>query len=371
MINRKKYKKYCNENYLRFKLDNDRMWQLFFKEFGEKRAEKLNQLLVDRYDNLESGNPYSFCENFKETSILMYFQSDFFYENSIKLLETIEILKPHKTLELGCYNGILLNYLAESYASENFIGIDAEEKIISFANEKFKQSNLNFVTLNYKDLSALKNKFDFIFTLFGIENIPNNIKFDTYEIRNNKNYLAKHEYFDNFFELLKPAIEDNANFLPLIRIANLNSLLAFLDAAKKNNWSLRDNKIDYVKSGNVHRKDERIPSFLLQYSTKENIEKKIDLDNFIEITKEYRDEDDLREVYNYQKNKSKFNDIIKEDSIYYEDDQNTLYYKIYKRLGIYMMFLWATNGLSHYQEYQELEKLEISFFELTNQPLII
>ena len=140
---------------------------------------------------------------------------------------------------------------------------------------------------------------------------------------------------------------------------------------KKNNWSLRNNKIDYVKSGNVHRKDERIPSFLLQYSTKENTEKKIDLDNFIEITKEYRDEDCLREVYNYQKNKSKFNDIIKEDSIYYEDDQNTLYYKIYKRLGMYMMFLWATNGLSHYQEYQELEKLEISFFELTNQPLII
>ena len=371
MINRKKYKKYCNENYLRFKLDNDRMWQLFFKEFGEKRAEKLNQLLVDRYDNLESGNPYSFCENFKETSILMYFQSDFFYENSIKLLETIEILKPHKTLELGCYNGILLNYLAGSYANENFIGIDAEEKIISFANEKFKQSNLNFVNLNYKDLSTLKNKFDFIFTLFGIENIPNNIKFDTYKIRNNKNYLAKHKYFDSFFELLKPVIEDNANFLPLIRIANLNSLLAFLDAAKKNNWSLRDNKIDYVKSGNVHRKDERIPSFLLQYSTKENTEKKIDLDNFIEITKEYRDEDDLREVYNYQKNKSKFNDIIKEDSIYYEDDQNTLHYKIYKRLGMYMMFLWATNGLSHYQEYQELEKLEISFFELTNQPLII
>ena len=372
MINRKKYKKYCNENYLRFKLDNDRMWQLFFKEFGEKRAEKLNQLLVDRYDNLENGNPYSFCENFKETSTLMYFQSDFFYENSIKLLETIENLKPHKTLELGCYNGILLNYLAKSYTNESFIGIDVEKKIIGFANKKFKQSNLNFVTLNYKDISTLKNKFDFIFTLFGIETIPTNIKFDTYKIRNNKNYLAKHEYFDNFFELLKPVIEDNTNFLPLIRIADLNCLLAFLDAAKKNNWSLKNNKIDYVKSGNIHRMDERIPSFLLQYSTKENTEKKIDLDNFIEITKEYRTEDNLREVYNYQKNKSKFNDIIKEDSIYDKDDQNTLYYKIYKRLGTFMLFIWTSDGLfSHYQEYQNLEKLEISFFELTSRTLVI
>ena len=31
--------------------------------------------------------------------------------------------------------------------------------------------------------------------------------------------------------------------------------------------------------------------------------------------------------------------IFKKDEIFYEGDQNTLYYKIYKRLGTYMMFL--------------------------------
>lgn len=368
MVNKKKYKKYCNENYLRFNLDDDRTWQLLIKEFGEERTEKLNQILDDRIDSPEKGNPYSFCENFRESSCLMYFQSDFFYENSIKLLETIDALKPHKTLELGCYNGILLNYLAELYADKDFVGIDIEEKIIGFANSRFKRDNLDFVTLDYKDISKLNNKFDFIFSLFGIETIPSNTKFDTYKIRNNKNYFAKYKYFDDFFRLLNPVVENNANFLPLIRITGLNSLLAFLDAGKNNNWSLKDNKIDFVKSGNIHRMDERIPSFLLQYNTEDN-SKEIDLDNFFEITKEYRDKDDLRDVFSYQKNKSKFSDKIKEDSIYYKDDGHTMRYEIYKNLGIYMMFLWSTNGLSIYREFNNKDDLEESFTLYTKRYL--
>jgi SAM-dependent methyltransferase len=368
MVNKKKYKKYCNENYLRFNLDNDRTWQLFIKEFGEERTDKLNQLFADRFDNPEKGNPYSFCENFRESSCLMYFQSDFFYENSIKLLETVESLKPRKTLELGCYNGILLNYLAELYTGEKFIGIDVEEKIVGFANERFKRDNLDFLTLDYKDIFTLNNKFDFIFTLFGVESIPSGIKSDTYKIRNNTSYLAIHKYFDNFFKYLKPVVEDKSNFLPLIRIKDLEDLLAFLDAGKKNNWSLKDNKIDFVKSGNIHRMNERIPSFLLEYDTEGNSEE-INLDNFFEITKEYRDEDNLRDVYSYQKNKSKFTDKIKEDSIYYEDDGNTMRYEIYKNLGIFMMFLWSTNGFSIYREFDNKNDLEESFTLYTKRYL--
>ena len=369
MVNKKKYKKYCNENYLRFNLDDDRTWQLIIKDFGEERASKLHQLFVDKDNSPKNGNPYYFCENFRESSCLMYFQSDFFYENSIKLLETVESLKPRETLELGCYNGILLNYLAELYAGEKFVGIDVEEKIVGFANERFKRDNLDFITLDYKDISKLNNKFDFIFSLLGIETIPNGIKFDTYKIRNNKNYLAKYKYFDNFFRLLKPVVEDNTNFLPLIRITGLNSLLAFLDAGKKNNWSLKDNKIDFVKSGNIHRMNEKIPSFLLQYNSEGNADEEIDLDNFFEITKEYRDEDNLRNIYNYQENKTKFTDKIKEDSIYYEDDGNTMRYEIYKNLGIFMMFLWSTNGFSIYREFDNKNDLDESFTLYTKRYL--
>lgn len=365
---RKKYKKYCNENYLRFNLEEEQIWKNFDKEFGESRTDELNQLFADRYEDPSKGNPYSFCQNFKETSTLMYFQSNFFLENSLKILELFEKIKPNLVLELGCYNGILLNFLAEFYPTQNFTGIDIEEKIIKFAEERFNKNNLKFITLDYENISKLSSHYDFIFSLFGIEDIPRNVKLDKFEIRDNKDYQLKYDYFNIFFNNLKLVSKDKTLFCPLIRIPDLNCLMAFLDAGTNNHWILKDNKVDFVEGKNYINK-ERIPYFLLEFVTSKNEIQKIDLDIFFETTKKYREEDNLRYVYLYNKNKSNFTELIKKDEIFYEGDQNTLYYKIYKRLGTYMMFLWATNGFSNYKEYNNLEELKVSFLELTSKEL--
>lgn len=365
---KKKYKKYCNENFLRFNLNEEQIWKNFDKEFGEERTDELNQLFVDRYKDPTKGNPYSFCKNFKETSTLMYFQSDFFLENSLKILELFEKIKPNNILELGCYNGILLNYLAEKYSSQNFTGVDIEEKIIGFANEKFNQKNLNFVPLEYKSLSELNDKFDFIFTLFGIENIPGDIRLDKFEIRDNKDYKARLDYFNDFFNNLKSVIKDNTFFCPIVRIPDLNCLMAFFDAASINQWKLKDNKVEFIESRN-YNSIERIPFFILEHSSTETNMEKIEIDNFFQITEQYRSEDNLRYIYLYYKNKSNFNEIVKTGEIFYKDDQNTLYYKVYKRLGTYMLFLWATNAFSYYGEFENLDELKKIFPELTSKEL--
>ena len=368
MKSRKKYKSYCNENYLRFNLTEDQIWRNFYKEFGEERAEELNQLFVDRYKDSSKGNPYNFCKNFRETSTLMYFQSDFFLENSLKILELFEEIKPTNILELGCYNGILLNYLAEKYPSQNFIGVDIEEKIIGFAKEKFSQKNLNFLPLEYKSLYELEDKYDLIFTIFGLENIPSDIKLDKFEIRNNNDYQARYDYFNDFFNNLKKIIKDKALFCPIVRIPDLNCLMAFFDAASINQWNLKDNKVEFIESRN-YNSIERIPFFILEHSSKETNNKKIEVDNFFEITERYRSEDNLRYIYLYNKNKSNFNEVIKNGEIFYKDDQNTLYYKIYKRLGNFMLFFWATDGFSYYGEFKNLDELKKLFLEYTSKEL--
>ena len=362
---KKNYKKYCNENFLRFNLEEGQIWRKFVKEFGEERTQELNQLFVDRFENNTKENPYTFCQNFKETSTLMYFQTDFFLENSLKIFELFEEIFPNNILELGCYNGILLNYLAEKYPSQNFTGIDIEEKIIGFANEKFNQKNLKFLPLEYKNLHKLNDKFDLIFTLFGIENIPCHIRLDKFEIRDNNDYKVRYDYFYDFFNNLKSIINNKTLFCPLIRIPDLNCLMAFMDAASNHKWKLKDNKIDFVEARNFHNEKERIPFFILEHLTKENGSKKIEIDSFFEITQNYRSEDNLRNIYLYNKNKSKFNEIVKSGEIFYEDDQNTLYYKIFKRLETHMLFLWATNGFSYYGEFTNLDGLKKLFLELT------
>ena len=367
---RKSYKQYCNENYIRFNLDHEQIWKHFEKEFGVERTERLSQIFEDRFENPEKKiSVYDFCENFRETSVLMFFQSDFFLENSLKVIEFIENTKPKNVLELGSYNGILLNYLSNKNDEINFTGIDIEEKIINFAKEKFVKNNLKFIPISYEKLSKHEKKYDTIFSIFGVENIPSDIKYDKFDIRDNKNYFTKLNFFKEFFNNIKDVCQDKTTFLPLLRLPDLVTLLAFLDASYEYNWRLKGNEIEVIKSRNFHNEIENIPAFELEYKLENTSNNIIDIDHFLEITKNCRPKDNIRDVNSYIKNKDKFNKTIKEDKIFYEDDQNTLHYIINKNLGNYMMFLWATNGFSNYEEYNDLEDLKNSFNELTGKSL--
>jgi ubiquinone/menaquinone biosynthesis C-methylase UbiE len=61
-------------------------------------------------------------------------------------------------------------------------GVDIEKNLINFGNKKFKNDKLNLINLDYKNLNKLNNKFDYIFTNFGIETIPDP-KFDNYKTK--------------------------------------------------------------------------------------------------------------------------------------------------------------------------------------------
>ena len=124
-------------------------------------------------------------------------------ENSLKVIEFIENTKPKNVLELGSYNGILLNYLSNKNNEINFTGIDIEEKIINFAKEKFVRNNLEFMPISYEKLSNHEKKYDAIFSIFGVENIPSDVKYDKFDIRDNKNYFTKLDFFKEFFNMMK------------------------------------------------------------------------------------------------------------------------------------------------------------------------
>ena len=50
-----------------------KFWKKFDLEFGDKRTDELSRLFKERYENPEKNlNPYKFCKNFKETSVLMF-----------------------------------------------------------------------------------------------------------------------------------------------------------------------------------------------------------------------------------------------------------------------------------------------------------
>jgi len=358
-------KKYLNSHGLRFNLNEKRIWKFVEEVFGEKKAIKLSDIMDERYKKSEtpyshrSGNYntdglYKFCNNFEEATTLMHFQSDWFLKNSEVILEEIIKIKPKKLLELGCYTGIFSNYIAEQFSEMMVTGIDRENNLIQYGKTKFNSNNLKLLNLDYKDLKNLDMKFDFIFTNFGIENIPN-ISSNTYQIRKNEDYKNKINFFCEFFDNLNKVSEENAIFSCVIRIHNLSVLLPFIDASQLNGWKWLYNRMDIITENS-----EIIPHLVF----KKNQSDKINLDKFLDIVKSYRKEDELFYIRNYEINKKNLTKIAN-SKLFFEKTKDTLYYEINSINNKYNLFMWSTLGFARYKDFQSLEDLESYFFEET------
>ncbi len=74
-----------------------------------------------------------------------------------------EIIKPCKTLDIGCGEGFYSIYLAKR--GFEVVGIDLSEKAIEYAKKNANENGVNvkFIAMNVKNLNKLDEKFDFVF----------------------------------------------------------------------------------------------------------------------------------------------------------------------------------------------------------------
>ena len=355
--NLKKLKSYLNENGLRFNLNEQRIWKYIEEIFGENRARELSDIFDETY--IEEGKAkdvnrkYQFCKSFEEATTLMYFQSDWFLKNSIIILEDILKNKPQSVLELGCYTGVFANYLS---TIENIptTGIDLEENLISFGKEKYKDNKLKLVNLDYKNLNKLNNKFDYIFTNFGLENIPNP-KFDDYKIRENKNYIARLKYFDEFFSYLNEVSSEQTKFLCIARIPTIECILAIIDASHKNGWTWLSSDFEYIEHNS-----EMMPK--LKFVKKQT--SLIDVNFFIKELLKFKDKEnnELYQISLFEKEKPNLV-LLNKDSYKYENTNDELFYEIYKSDNLYALLAWTTLGYFKYKKFDNKKKLVNSFEE--------
>ena len=356
--NLKKLKSYLNENGLRFNLNEQRIWKYIEEIFGENRARELSDIFDETY--IEEGKAkdvnrkYQFCKSFEEATTLMYLQSDWFLKNSIIILEDILKNKPKSVLELGCYTGIFSNYLTKTLKNSNITGVDIEDNLINFGKDKFNNEKLNLICIDYKELKKLNKKYDYIFTNFGIEKIPNP-KFNTYKIRENNNYKSQLKYFSNFFLYLNEVAEENTKFFCLARISSLECLLSMVDAAHSIGWKWISDDLEYINHEN-----ESIPK-LCFYKTKSE---KMDLERFINETLKLKNEDnnELFQISKFENEKLKLK-LLNKDSYKYEQTNDELFYEIYKQDDLYVLFAWTTLGYFKYKKFNNKQEILDLFIE--------
>ena len=354
--NLRKLKSYLNENGLRFNLNEQRIWKYIDDTFGEIRAQELSNIFFFAY--IEKGKAkdvnkkYQFCKSFEEATTLMYFQSDWFIKNSNIILEDILKNKPKSVLELGCYTGVFANYLS-SIENIHTTGVDIEENLINFGKEKFNDDKLKLINLDYKNLDKLNIKFDYIFTNFGLENIPDS-KFDNYKIRKNQCYISRLKYFEQFFNYINTVSADEAQFLCIARIPTIDCLLAIIDASHKNGWTWVSSEFNYIEHNS-----EAIPR-LKFIKKKTNL---IDINIFINTLLRFKDEEsnEYFQINLFEKEKTNLI-LLNKDSYKYEQTNDELFYEIYKSNNLYALLAWTTLGYFKYKKFDKKERL-VSFFQ--------
>ena len=351
-------KSYFNEYGIRFNLDKERIWKFIEDEFGIDKAVEIDEIFNQRFEkiNIDNSDVYKFVKNFNEATTLMLFQSDWFLKNSLIIYEDLIDKKPKNILELGCYTGIFCNFISEMFSSSNITGVDRVKNLIQIGNDKFKKSNLKLESLDYKNLLNLKTKFDFIFTNFGIEDIPK-VKLDTYKIRNNNYYFSGLKYFSDFFSYLNNVSSDSTEFLCIARIPTIECLLTLIDGAQSQGWKWLTSDLEYISINS-----ESVPKLRFAKGSVDQLE----IDDFIQKTTILKDIDknEIAIVKSYEDQKSKIK-LLNKDSHKYEDTNDELFYEIGLIKNQLVLFIWTTLGWFKFEKFENKEDLLKYFTEET------
>lgn len=354
--NLKHLKNYLSENGLRFQINEEKVWGYIETTFGRERAKELSQIFEETYisegRSIETNKKYKFCFSFEEATTLMYFQSDWFLKNSNIIFNSLLRSNPKSILELGCYTGIFSNYISEIFNNSNITGVDIEKNLISFGNNKYKKNNLKLIELDYQNLSNLNTKFDYIFTNFGLENIPGT-KRQTYKVRENNDYKKKLIYFSNLFSYLNSVSNDNTEFLCIARIPNIECILTIVDGAQSQGWEWLTDDFEYI-----HLNAEYVPK--LRFRKKST--NKISLENFSREFKKLKvnENNSIDLILQYEKQKDNL-ELINQGSVKYHESNDELFYEIYNEKDLIVVFVWTTLGRIDFKKFKNKNELDDFF----------
>ena len=131
-----------------------------YKQLSSEEMEKLNRDLI--WGNLASSWHQSKLDEYKND-----FEGNFLeYKNDlINELKQLN-LREYTLIEVGCGNGVFLDYLSENVEAQRYIGFDISKDIIDFDRKIYLDKNLEFYNIDIFDYIklGLTNKTIFIFS---------------------------------------------------------------------------------------------------------------------------------------------------------------------------------------------------------------
>ena len=237
------------------------------KLMGHHRYEEyLNITDQVHAETLPIKHTYDCMTTLKEANTLITHQAKIFVDVSAHLYTFIKpLLKSGLTVgDLGCYTGVFINWLASKHSECNFVGFDASIKHVNFAREMNKNPNTKFSVWDYTVPNQIGlEPCDVLVSTFGIDfdsKVKCKYPLDIDNPRKYPSYIAYSKEAYSYFHCWREVIKTEGKLIAVLRIGDIDHLLAVLDAATNAGWG-----IDLSNSKRIESDDEIFP--LLTFTT--------------------------------------------------------------------------------------------------------
>jgi 2-polyprenyl-3-methyl-5-hydroxy-6-metoxy-1,4-benzoquinol methylase len=135
---------------------------------------------------------------------MLTFQVAISRDVELPLIQNEHILRAHFILDVGCGNGCFTTVLADKYLDKQFVAIDTNSELISFARQHYSRKNITYVVAGYSDFESA-DLFDVVVARLVVHIIPDRSDF----FRWVHSKLRKHGAF-----FVIDADDDNFNIYP-------------------------------------------------------------------------------------------------------------------------------------------------------------
>ena len=134
----------------------------YYKKLSNEKIEELNRKLI------WGGEAYEW-----HLSKLEEYKKDFdekFLKYKINLINELKKidLKNFNIVEIGCGNGVFLEYLSKNIEANRYIGFDISKEIIEFNKKYYKNNHLEFYSIDIYDFIKLNMCSNTVFITSGV-----------------------------------------------------------------------------------------------------------------------------------------------------------------------------------------------------------
>lgn len=186
---------------------------------------------------------YGLFETLEEANLVMSHQSELMMQIAHWLLSQLErVARPGLTIvDLGSWTGILTRLLAVTLPDCRVIGIDRVAPVVALASATGGPPNLQFLNWDYSRLDGKPHiRADVLVSSLGID-FGSRIgvhSLDVSALRQSPVYDASLAEFTPYLAGWPAIAADGASLHAILRISDIEPMLAFTDAAHKNGWSV-------------------------------------------------------------------------------------------------------------------------------------